>query len=164
MGLIGRLFNYKSKVVEKVISNEDVIKALIDNSPDFIDSAIPVDFDKDSLIDSQVYSYVPTMTILNDAQSYVFVSTGKTISKSGKDYVIGELTITVLCPNASEVMKTYSGERTGFIGDKIDEMIFQTRGFGLGEIGKRSTEEFTVDSESKFVGMIIKYEFTDFSV
>jgi hypothetical protein len=157
-----RLFEYKTKALNQMLLNSNIIKALIDNTEDFMDNIDPLidnqDF-RDSLLYSKIFPYMPITSKFTESTSYITMSLGAFDSQTSV-IVNGLLKIYVICH--LDVVKTQSGQRHGFIANEIDNMMFRTNGFGIGKISGKRIEEITIDD--KYIGVFLQYQISDFSL
>lgn len=162
MDAISRLFEYKTKALNEMLLNANIIKALVDDTPKFMDNSDSQlnnqDF-RDGLLYKQVYPYMPVTSTFNEAKSYITISLGnhKSISSSISD---GWIRIYVICH--IDLVKTESGQRHGFISNEIDNMMFNTRGFGIGKINEKRMEEIVIGTD--YIGVSLQYHITDFAI
>lgn len=162
MDAIKRLFDYKMKAINEMLLNENIIKALVDNTPQFIKNNDPVIYDqdfRDALLYNQVYPYMPVTSLFTESKSYITISLGSVNSLSSY-FSDGYIRIYVICHRS--LINTKSGQRHGFIANEIDSMIFHTSGFGIGKINKKRIEEVMIEKD--YIGVALQYHITDFSI
>lgn len=156
------LFDYKTKAINKILQNDNIIKALIDDAPQFLDNLdtnILTQNYRDNLLYKQVYPYLPVTSVFKDAKSYITLSLG--IFKSSEYAILsGQLRINVICH--MDLIQTENGQRHGFIANEIDNMMFNTNGFGIGKLGDKRIEEIIVGSDH--IGVAMQYNITDFAI
>jgi hypothetical protein len=157
-----RLFEYKTTAINKMLLNANIIKALVDTSPQFknnTDEQLNNQAFRDSLLYKQVYPYSPITSQFVDAKSYINVSLG--IVNSSKSYIVdGNIRIFVSCHK--DLLSTNSGQRHGFIANEIDNMMFHSDGFGIGKIKDKRIEELVMATD--YIGVSMLYHITDFSI
>lgn len=159
-----RLFEYKTDAINKILLNANIIKALVDISPQFInntDEQLNDQNFRDSLLYQQVYPYAPVTAQFTDAKSYINVSLGIINSIPSKSYTVdGYIKIYVSCHK--DLIKTNSGQRHGFLANEIDNMMFHTNGFGIGKITEKRIEEVLMATDH--IGVYMQYHITDFAI
>jgi hypothetical protein len=144
-----------------MLLNENIIKALIDNTPHFIDNVNPQLNDqnfRDSLLYKQLYPYMPVTTTFKEEKSYITVSLG-IVDSSSASITNGWIRIYVICHMG--LVQTESGQRHGFIANEIDNMMFSTSGFGIGKISDKRIEEIIIGTD--YIGVFLQYHITDFA-
>ena len=57
MGNFTRLTEYKNNILYKLITNTDLVKALVINTESFLNDNLPNNFDPTTLIYSQIFPY-----------------------------------------------------------------------------------------------------------
>jgi hypothetical protein len=160
MDAIKNLFEYKTKAINEIILNNNIVKALSDNTPNFYDNSDQsILNNRDDLLYKHIYPYLPVTSHFVEAKSYI------TLSLEGFDSFsssINEGWLSVYIISHWSLIKTDNGQRHGFIANEIDNMIYNTRGFGLGKVGKKRMGELQIGSD--FIGVVLKYQITDFAV
>lgn len=142
--------------------NDSIVKALADKTPQFYDNSdSSILANRDQLIYTQLYPYMPVTSTFVDAQSYITISLGK-FKAENMSVHSGWVDIYVI--SHRQVLSTEIGDRNGFLVDEIDEMMFATRGFGIGKIADRDFGEFNLGSEKDYIGATVRYYLTDFSL
>lgn len=162
MNVIKMIFDYKIKALNQIILNDNIVKVLSDNTPQFYDNTDQSILDnRDSLIYTLIYPYMPVTSQLVDAHSYITLSLGEFDSDDNSTQN-GWIELYIICHKS--LISTEVGQRHGFIANEIDNMIYNTRGFGIGRIVRRKFGEFHLGSEKDFVGVNLRYYITDFSI
>ena len=145
-----------------MLLNANIIKALADNTPQFIDNTDPQlnnQTFRDSLLYKQLYPTMPVTSYFDEAKSYITISLGM-FDSSGTYINDGKIRIYVICHK--DLLRTESGQRHGFIANEIDNMMYLTRGFGIGKINKKVLEEVTIGTD--YIGVLLQYNITDFAI
>jgi hypothetical protein len=162
MDAIIRLFEYKTKALNEMLKNVNIAKALIDNTPQFMNNSdsqiLDQDF-RDGLLYQQLYPYMPVTSQFTDAKSYITIALSgfKANNSSTTD---GWIKIFVICHK--NLVKTDNGQRHGFIANEIDNMMYNTRGFGIGKINEKRMDETIVGND--YISVFLQYHITDFAI
>lgn len=160
MNSVSRLFEYKTKAINEILLNDNIIKALSDNTPQFIDNTDETILDnRDNLLYQQVYPYLPVTSQFTDAKSYITISLGS-FNSSSSQMLDGWIRIHVLCHKS--LVKTDNGQRHGFIANEINNIMFNTRGFGIGKLSEKRMEEIQIGTD--YIGAFLNYHITDFAI
>jgi len=156
MGQFAKLSEYKYNVLLKLITNNDLVKALIFNEEDFLNHNLG-SFDSISLIYSQIFPYQYTMNIVDEMKTYITMSFGnyKYVNNVLKSGIFSLYIFT-----HKQLMKTDNGLRTDYILDQIDTMFNKKRGVGSFSLELYSGGDFKVNDD--YFGSVISYKFTDF--
>jgi len=159
LGNFTRLTEYKNNILYKLITNTDLVKALVINTESFLNDNLPNNFDPTTLIYSQIFPYQYTINIEDLPKSYITMSFGnyKYINNSFKSGVF-----TLFVFSHKSLMKTNNGLRTDFIFDQIDTMYNKKKDVGDFSLELYSGGDFKVNDD--YFGCVISYKFIDFQI
>jgi len=157
MGQFEKLTEYKNKILRNIISNENLVKSLIDNRKDYLNYNLPDGFDSTSLIYSQVFPYQHTLNAEKEMKTYITMSFGKynyvnNVFKSGILYFY-------IFTNKLLIETDY-GLRTDYILDQIDTMFNKNSDVGVFNLEIDSGGDFRINED--YLGTMISYKFYDF--
>lgn len=158
MGSFARLTEYKNNILIKLITNENLLKALVINEEDYLDQNLPENFQPTSLIYERIYPYQYTINIEDEMKTYITISFGnyKYINNCFKS---GILTFFVFT-HKTLISKSNYGLRTDLIIDYIDSMFNQKK-----DVGDFSLELYgggDIKVSDDYFGSMISYKFCDF--
>jgi len=158
MGQFAQLTNYKNNIIYKLISNENLLKALVINPEDFLNHNLPSGFNPASLIHSQIFPYQYAIDIQDTPLSYITMSFGnyKYINNSFKS---GLLNIYIF--SHTSLIKTDYGLRYDYILDQIDSM-FNKKKVGSFNLELNTGGDFKVNDD--YFGCVVSYKFIDFQI
>ena len=159
MGQFAQLTEYKNNILYKLITNENLLKALVINSEDFLNHNLPNDFNTASLIHSQIFPYQYSIDIQDTPLSYITMSFGnyKYINNSFKS---GLLNIYIF--SHTSLIKTDYGLRYDYILDQIDSMFNKKKDVGSFNLELNTGGDFKVNDD--YFGCVISYKFIDFQI
>lgn len=149
----------QNKAFIEIISNEDIIKALVIGKEDFINS-IPttqenvIINDPVSLIRKQLFPYKKVTLPTENAKTYI-TSSWVDFKKVNLQYKSGIVYFYIIVPTSLE--KTDYGIRYNYIADKLDE-IFCENGIGKFEYYNRGD----IDVADGYLGHFIAFKILDF--
>ena len=123
MGLLRPIIVFKDKVMEAILTSEQVVR-LIDDPQFNTVPAIGLKYKK-----VFPYAYVPQM--IDDASSIVCFEAN--ISSISSDTVCDvQLNFWILCQ--CSVIETPEGAREDLLADAVDELVNHSRDFGIGKV------------------------------
>ena len=156
MSGFAKLTDYKYNILLRLITNTDLVKALVFNEENFLNHDLG-EFNPISLIYSQIFPYQYTINIADEMKTYITMSFGnyKYINNVLKNGLFSLYIFT-----HKQLMKTDSGLRTDLILDYVDSMFNQKRGVGSFSLELYSGGDFRVNDD--YFGSVISYKFTDF--
>ena len=156
MSRFKELSEYKNNILIKLISNENLIKALTNNTPDFLDQ--PLISDTASTIYSEIWPYRYVPDISDSAKTYLTMAfTG--YRKLGNQYKSGNIFFYVFC-HKSLVRTNYGFLRYDYIAGLVDEMFSEERGFGLGKLEFSSMDDIMINDD--YMGISLGYKIVEF--
>lgn len=151
-----RLNEYKNNILYKLITNDNLVKALICNDENFLDYDSS-NFNPATLIYSQIFPYQYSFDINIEPQSFITMSFGN-YSYVNNCFKSGIFSIYVITHNS--LLKTSYGLRTDYILNEVDNMFNQTKEFGDFKSDLYSSGDIKVSDE--YFGCMISYKFYDF--
>ena len=153
------LTEIKNQIIMKITGNQDIIKALIIQDEDFLNttptSEQNVILNKPDLLVRQQIMLTRNITAKTNKGMPYITSAYADFKKKSFNYQSGAVWFYIIIPNAWE--KTEYGIRYDYIGDKLDE-IFGDSGIGKFEFDKRG--DMPIDEN--FLGHYITFEILDF--
>jgi hypothetical protein len=143
----------KTTIMQRLISNENIVKALVNTNADFINTPLPSDFDASSLIRTQIYPrrFIPETTTEQKTFITMKFSGFRMVNASIKT---GRIIFYVF--THSNLLPTDYGDRVDYIIGEIDTMFNDERGVGLGKMYLSNMEEFEINSF--FLGSMLEYK------
>ncbi len=152
------LTQYKNNIAFKIITNEDLLKALVNNTRDFLNQPLPNNFDPTSLIYTQVFPYKTNPSISTELKSYITMSFGDfkyidNVFKSGK--------LCFYIFTHKSLIPTDVGLRYDYILSQIDLMFNKQYDVGAFNLElSNGGGDFQVNDD--YFGTVMPYKFTDF--
>ena len=151
------LTEYKNNIMFKLITNENLLKALVNNNKDFINQSLPENFSPSNLIYSNIYPYRHVPSITTDPKTFI------TMSFTNFDYRNNEFKSGVLSffiITHSTLASTDYGLRYDYILSQIDQMFNKQYGVGAFRLNLVNGGDLQVNEE--YFGSMISYKFVDF--
>jgi len=151
---------YKNNIALKLITNEKIIKALINNTRDFLKPPLPKNFDPTSLIYTQIFPWKTIPSISSEVKSYITMSFGdyrylNNVFKSGKIYFYIFMHRTLI--------PTDYGLRYDYILSEIDSMFNKSNDSNMGAFRFQLSNgggDFQINND--YFGIVMPYTFVDF--
>lgn len=157
MAFLSEISDYKNTIIERLLSDQELCKALYYQTPDFLEQ--PDIEDASELIYNNIYPHRFIPTIDQTMWTYVTMALGdfRLIKRSFK---VGTIAINVFTHRTT--FKTdYGCTRVDYIVNKIDEMMNEQRGTGVGKLEFDYLKEYVVNEN--FQGYCIAYRSVDFN-
>ena len=98
MGRFEELGQNKNIIVMKLIENDKIVKCLINNQINFLEVDIPTDFDRTSLVFSNLFPYKFIPTIGSEAKTYITMSFN--YKPNGMSYKNGSIWLYIIVHNS----------------------------------------------------------------
>lgn len=160
--MIGQTFGeMRNKVCLELLQNQNIIKALIVEKKDFLNTTLNEQQQKyitnpSLLMRNYVYPY---KKIFDTAMEHkVIISTElSNFNKQGKNYRNGLLTFYILCPINAE--STVYGVRYDYIADEIENIFTNTT---IGEFNFDSRGD--IDIGDRYIGHYVTFRITEFHI
>lgn len=146
----------KATVIDKILSCNDIIKALYYNEPNFLDQP---DIDPSSLLYDRLFPHRFVPGTSEQKKTYITISFGKyrPVKNSFKS---GLITFSVF--THQELFRTdYGSLRTDFIITKLDEIFNEAEGLGVGKAGFYDMDALSVNTD--YHGSYVSYKTYDFN-
>ena len=129
MSRLSEISTYKNTILTKLIQSEDIVKAIGNVNPDFLDT--PSVTNPRELLFKNIYPYLYVPDAQEEQKCYVTMKFK--FQRSGNMFKVGKICFYVFAHQ--DIMKTeYPWIRTDFIINKIDEIFNETRDLGIGEL------------------------------
>lgn len=153
------LTELKNIVIDKIISDSDLVKSLIIQSEDFLNTTPTSEEtiileNPQLLIRQQIMPYKNKTSKTNTELPYI-TSAWVNFRKINMTYKHGIVYFYILVPNKLE--KTCEGIRYDYIADKLDEILSKSN---IGEFEFKERSDIPVDDN--YLGHYISFEIIDF--
>jgi hypothetical protein len=151
----------KNILLSTIISNIDILKALVIYSEDFL-SKTPSEEEQQKLdrpyeiIRKQIFPYKGVSLTTIEQKPYITMNFYN-FRKKSNNFISGMIQFFIIIPEQLE--PTYEGSRYDFIADKIEEILSDT-GIGVFEFQGRGD----IDIKDGFLGHTVSFEITDFYI
>lgn len=165
MSALKELTDYKNTIIERIVGNQNVIKALYYSHSDYESQP---DLSVEEIMDKVLYSnifpfnFIPTTDEeLKTIKGYL-TFTVSDITPSSKGFVFNSGSIYFSVYLHKDMFRTdYGHLRSDFLASSIFELFNQQRGIGIGKLEFKNMRETSINSN--FHGFIMQFKSTDFS-
>jgi len=151
----------KIKLMEAIYNNDNITKALLyrKETSSFLDRVIPAEFDRTSLLYSQIWpwKYIPQIT----DEANIHITSNFVFKPHDHMYKVSNFYLYVI--SHKSLMGCDQGLVNDFIISELDKIFNQTRLVGIGRVEFSGMYEFTTDNSSNFLGSCIEYKTYEFS-
>lgn len=145
MSRLKEIVSYKNTVIQQLVGNQDVIKAVYYRDQNFLDKP---DVSPESVIYSNIYPYnfIPDESEnISEAKTYITVYTTGFRKAGGVHFNASKLVIDVFC-NRDLFRTDYGFLRTDYIASEIHELLEGKRGIGIGQLEFMSMDHLFVNT------------------
>lgn len=149
----------KIKLLESLYNNDDIVKMLIFNDKDFLEKDLPVDFDRTSLLYSQIFPYKYSQKIEDDPKT--IITTNFVYKKHDNTYKITNFYLYIITHYT--LMSCNYGLRLDRGINIIDEIVNQSRLFGVGRVEFENYYESATDNTYTYPLVCIEYKTYEFN-
>jgi len=160
--MIGQSFgDMRNKVCFELLQNQNIIKALVVEDKDFLDTTLNEEqqkyIDKPSLLmRNYVYPYKKIFDTATEHKTIISTEFSN-FNKQGKSYRNGLVTFYILCP--IEIESTTYGVRYDYIADEIETIFTKTT---IGEFNFHNRGDIEVGD--RYIGHYITLRITEFHI
>ena len=160
--MIGQTFgDMRNKVCFELLQNQNIIKALIVEDKDFLDTVLNEEQQKymdnpSLLMRNYVYPYKKIFDTTVEHKTIISTEFSN-FNKQGKSYRNGLVTFYILCPIAIE--STAYGVRYDYIADEIETIFTKTT---IGEFNFHNRGDIEVGD--RYIGHYITLRITEFHI
>lgn len=156
MNRLSELSKYRNTIISRIISDDELIKAIGNNEVNFLDIAKK---DPITLLYNNIYPYYHVPTIQDEEKTYLSFTVSN-IKKANNMYKFGNIDFYIYCHNS--LFKTdYDVIRTDFISNRLDEIFNQSRDFGIGKLQFEQMMDVRITNYHN--GVCMKYSNCDFN-
>lgn len=148
---------YKNNIALKIISNNNLVKALIINDSRFLDQSLPKNFEISSLLYSQIFPYAFVPDINTEPQTFITMSFDnfRYINNKFKSGIVTFYVFTY-----KSLIPTDFGLRYDYILHQIDQMFNKKYEVGAFNLVINGGGDF--HANENYYGSTASYKFTDF--
>lgn len=147
---------YKESILFKIIESDDIVQALANNKPNFLDERI--DIDPTSLIYTYIFPYRKSIKTLTEPQSLITMRFAN-FKPIGNKFRNGDIYFYIICHNS--LVATDYGLRYDFIFDKLDKLFTNSRDIGIGKLKLYDVSDLDIDEN--YMGSVCAFHVTDFA-
>lgn len=151
------LTQYKNNIAMKIIENDNLLKALVNNNTDFLNQSLPANFDCTSVLYTQVFPYKFIPDVVTDAKTYLTMSFGN-YNYTNNEFKSGNVYFYIITHKS--LIRTDYGLRYDYILNQLDLMFNKQYGVGAFNLELGNGGDLSVNEN--FFGATISYKFTDF--
>lgn len=153
MGRFAELGTNKTTILLRLIENQNIVKCLVNNQPNFLDIPLLNDFDVTSLIYNNIFPYRFVPTIQSDPKT--FITMKFSYKPDGTTYKFGSIVFYIFTHNS--LLKTdYGSLRYDLLLNYVDDTFNATRGLGYGKLSFYDMDDFVVNEN--YSGVYIVYK------
>lgn len=165
MSNLSQLSTYRNTIINRIIQNQGIIKALYYNNSNFLDKP---DVTMNEIAKDIMYSYIYPFNFipssseeLKNAKGYLTISIPSVIPVSRNVYFNkGEICISVYLHK--DMFKTdYGFIRTDYLAQEIHQIFNGARDIGMGELEFMGYKEAPLNAD--YHGFLLKYKPVDFN-
>ncbi len=146
---------YKENILFKIIENDNIVQALTNNKPNFLDERI--DIDPTSLIYTYIFPYRKSIKTLTEPQSLITMRFAN-FKPIGNKFRNGDIYFYIISHNS--LVATDYGLRYDFIFDNLDKLFTNSRDIGIGKLELYDVSDLDIDEN--YMGSFCVFHVTDF--
>lgn len=144
----------KSEIMQSIVQDDNIVKALINKDADFLDTDIPDGFVRKSLIYTQVlpYKFFPNVK----TEENIFISSKFRYEKDGNFFKIGYITFFII--THINLVRTNEGIlRYDYVLNQIDELFNKDNSLTriVGKMSLDVAEDLCINEN--WIGLLVKY-------
>lgn len=147
---------YKETIIFKLIENDNIVQALVNNKPNFLEERI--DVDPTSLVYSHIFPYRKSVKTFTEPTSLITLRFAN-FKPIGKKFRNGDIYFYIICH--SGLILTDYGLRYDFIFDEIDKVFTNSRDIGIGKLELFDVSDLDVNDD--YMGSVCVFHVTDFA-
>lgn len=148
--------SYKETLLYKIIENENIVQALSNNKPNFLDEKIVID--PISLIYNNIFPYRLSSKTFTEPKSLITMRFAN-FKPIGNKFRDGNIYFYIICHNS--LVKTDYGLRYDFIFSEIDDLFTNSRDIGIGKLELFDVSDLDIDEN--YMGSVCAFHVTDFA-
>jgi len=143
-------------ILMKLIENEELVKCLINNQPNFLDSPLQENFDPSSCIYDSIYPYRYIPTVQTEPKTFITMSFS--YKPDGMTFKNGSIYFYIITHN-SLLRTDYGVLRYDFLVNKIDEVFNSSRNIGVGKLPFYEMGDIPINEN--YSGIYLAYKTTE---
>ncbi|MNW57367.1 hypothetical protein D3C74_351650 [compost metagenome] len=160
MARLDEITEHKNTILQRLVGNQEICKAVFYQDKNFLSKP---DVKPKQVIYNNIYpfNYIPpTSEAVGTAKSYITISlTDYSKSKNSK-FKVGQLIVRVF--THKDLFVTDEGAlRPDFIVQRIDELLNEQRGIGIGELEFTRLQEIMINQD--YLGLMVTYRPVNFN-
>lgn len=155
-GRFSELGKNKNEIMVRLISSDNIVKALSYNEINFLEKVLPDDVTK--LIYTQIFPYSKVPTTTETAKTFI---TMKFAYKPEETFFKLSNIYFYIFTHISLVRTAYGCLRYDFIINEIDKIFNAQRGIGIGKLQFYDMTDFQINDD--WLGATIAYKATEFN-
>ena len=155
MSRLADITTHKNTILQALINDDNIVKALGTDTVDFLDQ--PSISDPRDLLFNNIFPYCYVAENQEDQKSYITIMFR--YKKSGRAFKVGSIGFYIFAHH--DLLKTsYPHMRTDFIVNQIDELFHETTTLGIGRLQFNKMEDIKVSKYHS--GTYLEYTNMDF--
>lgn len=155
-GRFAELGTNKNEILTRLISSENLVKALTYSDTNFLDKPMPDD--PTTLIYNQIFPFSKVPSTTDTAKTYITMKFG--YKPEGVYFKISSIYLYIIT-HTSLIRTDYGMLRYDFLANEIDKLFNMQRGIGIGKLPFYEMSDIQVNDN--WLGVYIKYCSTEFN-
>lgn len=155
---LARLRQYKESILEAIISDEELVKAIHNNNEEFLQD--PVE-DPAKLLYKQIFPFKWAVPEIPDRKEVYITMTFQVDGMSGG--IFNKINFNIFVFVHKDIMRVDNGERfmlrSDFIMEKLEALFHDSRDFGVGRLKLYNTGEVFISTD--LPGFFVSFETVD---
>lgn len=151
----------KIELMNMLLSSDEIVKCLYDNSPDFLECDLS-NVDRFGLLYKNVFPFQAVPDVQTEEKTYLTASFRFDREETIRDFKIGRLYLYAFC-HKNLVRTDYGVLRYDYLANKIEEQLqFASGPNWLGGMYMHRMVDTIIDSGGFYVGVELQFRFSDF--
>lgn len=150
---------YRNTILSKIINNDNIVRAVAINDPNFLDESHVVP-DPYSLLYSQIYPYKRIPPTSEEQRTFITMSLNNWQFVNRK-FVVGKIRFFVFTYTETLMQTDYSFLRTDYIASELHDLFNETNDLGVGKLAISKMDDLQVNDY--FFGSILEYTNYEFN-
>lgn len=160
MSRLQEVTDYKNTIIQRLISSQDICKAVYYREPAFL-SCPEVSIEDVLYKNIFPFNYIPTtQEEISEKKIYITISLTDFRKSANEKFKAGLIIIRTFM-HKDKFVTDEGALRSDFIIQKIDEILNESRGIGIGKLDFVDMQEFMVNQD--YPGAFIRYRPVDFN-
>lgn len=162
MSRLKELTDYKNKIIQRLVGNQNICKAVFYQNRDFLDKP-DIDYAEKGLIYSNIFpfDFIPTTNEeLKIMKTYITLSVTDYKKARNTEFRAGNIFINAFT-HKNLYLTDYGFLRIDYLISEIDQLLSDERGIGIGKLEFIGMKEYKINND--LLGSYLQYRPIDFS-